>query len=43
MAADISNAACEQVNELVKAGILQPVQYKKWVANLVVVKKRDGK
>nr|XP_043629940.1 uncharacterized protein LOC122601246 [Erigeron canadensis] len=42
MSQDRSKAACEQVNEMVKAGILREVKYQTWVANPVMVKKPDG-
>ncbi|GJY24638.1 hypothetical protein Tco_0398296, partial [Tanacetum coccineum] len=37
-----STAACKEVEELTKAGILQKVKHLIWVANLVMVKKSDG-
>ena len=42
MCQDRSKAACEQVNEMVEAGILREVKYQTWVANPVMVKKPDG-
>lgn len=39
LAADRSKAACEQVNDLLQAGIVRLVQYQTWVANPVMVKK----
>nr|XP_043613766.1 uncharacterized protein LOC122585704 [Erigeron canadensis] len=41
MSQDRSKAACEQVNEMVEAGILREVKYQTWVANPVMVKKPD--
>nr|XP_043625551.1 uncharacterized protein LOC122596974 [Erigeron canadensis] len=42
MSQDRSKVACEQVNEMVEAGILREVKYQTWVANPVMVKKPDG-
>jgi len=42
MAQDRSKAACDQVNQMVEAGILREVKYQTWVANPVMVKKGDG-
>nr|XP_043638079.1 uncharacterized protein LOC122609083 [Erigeron canadensis] len=42
MSQDRSKAACEQVNEMVEAGILREVKYQTWVGNPVMVKKPDG-
>ncbi|GJU50827.1 hypothetical protein Tco_1220382 [Tanacetum coccineum] len=39
---DRSIAACKEVEELTKAGILQKVKNQTWVANPVMVKKSDG-
>nr|XP_043637874.1 uncharacterized protein LOC122608865 [Erigeron canadensis] len=42
LAPDRNKAAKEQVEDLVKAGILREVKYQSWVANLVMVRKHDG-
>nr|GEX72850.1 reverse transcriptase domain-containing protein [Tanacetum cinerariifolium] len=39
---DRNEAACKEVDELTKAGILRKVKYQTWVANPVMVKKRNG-
>nr|XP_043630179.1 uncharacterized protein LOC122601489 [Erigeron canadensis] len=39
---DRNKAAKEQVEDLVKIGILREVKYQSWVANPVMVKKHDG-
>ncbi|GKC09173.1 hypothetical protein Tco_1000783 [Tanacetum coccineum] len=39
---DRNEAACKEVDELAKAGILQKVKDQTWVANPVVEKKSDG-
>ncbi|GJU54012.1 hypothetical protein Tco_1227726 [Tanacetum coccineum] len=39
---DRSTAACKEVEELTKAGILWKVKHQTWVANPVMVKKSDG-
>ncbi|GKD17356.1 hypothetical protein Tco_1206514, partial [Tanacetum coccineum] len=38
---DRSEAACKEVDELMKVGILQKVKDQTWVANPVMVKKSD--
>ncbi|GJX22284.1 hypothetical protein Tco_0226729 [Tanacetum coccineum] len=38
---DHSTAACKEVEELTKAGILQKVKHQTWVANPVMVRKSD--
>ncbi|GJZ18206.1 hypothetical protein Tco_0554329 [Tanacetum coccineum] len=40
--APIAVAACKEVKELTKAGILRKVKHQTWVANPVMVKKSDG-
>ncbi|XP_071728872.1 uncharacterized protein [Rutidosis leptorrhynchoides] len=42
MAPDRAKWLCEEVTKLVRAGILREVQYQSWIANPVLVKKRDG-
>ncbi|GKC51066.1 reverse transcriptase domain-containing protein [Tanacetum coccineum] len=37
-----NTAACKEVGELMKAGILRKVKHQTWVANRVMVKKSDG-
>ncbi|GJV35124.1 hypothetical protein Tco_1407601 [Tanacetum coccineum] len=39
---DRSTAACKEVEELTKAGILRKVKHQTWVANPVMVNKSDG-
>ncbi|GJZ70691.1 reverse transcriptase domain-containing protein [Tanacetum coccineum] len=39
---DRNTAACKEVEELTKAGILQEVKHHTWVANPVMVKKSNG-
>ncbi|GJX88516.1 hypothetical protein Tco_0340530 [Tanacetum coccineum] len=39
---DRSTAACKEVEELTKVGILRKVKHQTWVANPVMVKKSDG-
>lgn len=42
LAVDRDAAACKEVEELTKAGILREAKYQSWVANPVMVKKSDG-
>ncbi|GJR54810.1 reverse transcriptase domain-containing protein, partial [Tanacetum coccineum] len=42
LAPERNEAACKEVDELTKAGILWEVKYQTWVANPVMVKKSDG-
>ncbi|GJR72656.1 reverse transcriptase domain-containing protein [Tanacetum coccineum] len=39
---DHNMAACKEIEELMKKGILRKVKHQTWVANLVMVKKSDG-
>ncbi|GJS47142.1 hypothetical protein Tco_0597263 [Tanacetum coccineum] len=39
---DCNMAACKEIEELMKAGILRKVKHQTWVANPVTVKKSDG-
>ncbi|GJW25231.1 hypothetical protein Tco_0039042 [Tanacetum coccineum] len=41
LAPERNEAACKEVDELTKAGILREVKYQTWVANRVMVKKSD--
>ncbi|GKC86820.1 reverse transcriptase domain-containing protein [Tanacetum coccineum] len=42
MGPDRSTAACKEVEELTKAGILRKVKHQTWVSNPVMVNKSDG-
>ncbi|XP_071708449.1 uncharacterized protein [Rutidosis leptorrhynchoides] len=42
LASERDKAACEEVEELLKAGIIREAKYPTWVANPVMVKKSDG-
>ncbi|GKB09538.1 reverse transcriptase domain-containing protein [Tanacetum coccineum] len=42
LASERNAAACKEVDELVKAGILREAKYPTWVANPVMIKKSDG-
>ncbi|GJX62110.1 reverse transcriptase domain-containing protein [Tanacetum coccineum] len=42
LAPERNEAACKEVDELTKAGILREVKYQTWVANPVMVEKSDG-
>ncbi|GJW46143.1 hypothetical protein Tco_0077789, partial [Tanacetum coccineum] len=41
LAPERNEAACKEVDELTKPGILREVKYQTWVANPVMVKKSD--
>ncbi|XP_022042038.1 uncharacterized protein LOC110944696 [Helianthus annuus] len=42
LAPDRSLAACQEVEGIVQAGILQEIKYHSWIANPVMVRKLDG-
>ena len=43
MSVERAEAAKAEVQRLLDAGIIRPVQYSKWLANVVMVKKKNGK
>ncbi|XP_076894199.1 uncharacterized protein LOC143546408 [Bidens hawaiensis] len=42
MGPEQTNAMYEQVQDLLQAGIIRPIQYQTWVANPAIVPKRNG-
>lgn len=43
MFAERVDAAKAEVNRLLDASIIRPVQYPKWLANVVMVRQKNGK
>ena len=43
MSDERAEAAKAEVNRLLDAGVIRPVQYPEWLANVVMVKKKNGK
>jgi hypothetical protein len=43
MSAERAEAAKTEVQRLLDAGVIRPVQYPEWLANVVMVKNKNGK
>ena len=43
MSVERAKAAKAEVQRLLDSSIIRPVQYPKWLANLVMVRKKNGK
>jgi hypothetical protein len=43
MSAERAEAAKVEVQRLLDAGVIRPVQYPKWLTNVVMVRKKNGK
>nr|MCH9869334.1 hypothetical protein [Serratia marcescens] len=43
MTIELENKVKEEVDQLIQAGFIEPVKYPTWIANIVPVKKKNGK
>lgn len=43
MSTERAEAAKAEMQRLLDAGVIRPVQYLEWLANVVMVKKKNGK